>query len=271
MSRLRSSTRSRHAQNTFSIAGSLSVASVCEWSGVSMMTSCAPMPFIRSNSPSPSRSSVPSTRSAGNLLGTTRTSHPPVLPGVPLRYARISGGVWSSCPSQNGQSASGLIVTVSIWKSLGRFCRSVAMMTQRPVTGSFLRSAMNYRWRDSKSNAPLTNSTVWPLRCSSTATTSKRHATPVSRLMNKYDSAIALRRCRFCHVTDSNGDPKRLPDRALHLDEHEHRRRRARRCRARRSACETAGPQWHTRAAPALRTRNLRHACPTTAADPCAA
>ena len=41
--------------------------------GVSMITSCAPMPFIRSNMPSPSRSSVPSTCSAGNLFGTTRS------------------------------------------------------------------------------------------------------------------------------------------------------------------------------------------------------
>src|SRR6266566_7827362 len=107
-----------------------------------MITSCAPMPFMRSNSPSPSRSSVPSTRSAGNLFGTTRTSQPLALACVPLRYARISGGVLSSCPSQNGQSSSGLVVTVSIWKSLGRFWRSVEMMTQRPVTGSFRKSAM---------------------------------------------------------------------------------------------------------------------------------
>jgi hypothetical protein len=34
-------------------------------------------------------------------------------------------------------------VTGSTWKSLGRFWRKVEMMTQRPVTGSFLRSVMN--------------------------------------------------------------------------------------------------------------------------------
>ena len=33
---------------------------------------------------------------------------------APLRYARISGGVLSSCPWQNGQSSSPLVVTVSI-------------------------------------------------------------------------------------------------------------------------------------------------------------
>ena len=33
---------------------------------------------------------------------------------LPLRYARISGGVLFSCPSQNGQRSSGLVLTVSI-------------------------------------------------------------------------------------------------------------------------------------------------------------
>ena len=48
------------------------------WSGVSMMTSCAPIPFMRSNMPSAWRFSVPSIPKAGNLLGTTRTVHPGV-------------------------------------------------------------------------------------------------------------------------------------------------------------------------------------------------
>ncbi len=125
------------------MAASLIVVRVSPWVGVSMMTSCAPIPFIRSNRPSPSRSRLPSTRSAGNLLGTTRTSHPSLFGGDPLRYARISGGVLLSCPSQNGHRSSGLVVTGSTWKSLGRFWRKVEMMTQRPVTGSFLRSVMN--------------------------------------------------------------------------------------------------------------------------------
>src|SRR5947207_248486 len=44
-----------------------------------MITSCAPMPLMRSNMPSPARSTVPSTCTAGNLLGTTRTSQPGVF------------------------------------------------------------------------------------------------------------------------------------------------------------------------------------------------
>ena len=58
-------------------------ASDCEWSGVSITTSCAPMPFILSYRPSPRRSSCPSIWSAGNLFGTTRTVQPPVFAGLP--------------------------------------------------------------------------------------------------------------------------------------------------------------------------------------------
>ena len=42
------------------------------------------MPFIRSNSPSPSRSRLPSTCSAGNLFGTTRRSQPGAFGGLPF-------------------------------------------------------------------------------------------------------------------------------------------------------------------------------------------
>src|SRR6266576_6417654 len=106
-----------------------------------MITSWAPMPFMRSNSPSPSRSSVPSTCSAGNLFGTTRSSHPGVLGAPPSwRYERISGGVIASRPGQNGHSSRAMIAARSKRKSFGRFCRSVEMITQRPVTGS-LRSS----------------------------------------------------------------------------------------------------------------------------------
>src|SRR5688572_7067184 len=45
-----------------------------------------------------------------------------------------------SCPSQKGHAASGDVWTGSSRKSLGRFRRSVEMITQRPVTGS-LRSS----------------------------------------------------------------------------------------------------------------------------------
>ncbi len=80
--------RSRNAHSTRSISGSDIVASVLPWSGVSMITSCAPMPFIRSNSPSPSRSRFPSTCSAGNLFGTTRRSHPGPFGGAAVLAER---------------------------------------------------------------------------------------------------------------------------------------------------------------------------------------
>src|SRR5580765_1924611 len=108
-----------------------------------MITSWAPTPFMRSNIPSPSRSSVPSTLSAGNLFGTTRTSQPgPFAPPPFGRYASTSGGVMSSRPGQNGQCSRPTIVGRSNRKSFGRFCRSVEMITQRPVMGSFRSSGI---------------------------------------------------------------------------------------------------------------------------------
>ena len=80
-----------------------------------MMTSWAPIPLTRSNRPSPVRSSSPSIRRAGNLLGTTRRLQPGVSAGVPLeRRAMISGGVLSSLPVQNGQKLPPLITTGSL-------------------------------------------------------------------------------------------------------------------------------------------------------------
>src|SRR6185295_18651481 len=103
-----------------------------------MITSCAPMPFMRSNNPSPSRSSVPSTCSAGNMFGTTRTSHPGAFGDPPFwRYDRTSGGVIPSRPGQNGQCSRPTVADRSRRKSFGRFCRSVEIITHRPVTGSF--------------------------------------------------------------------------------------------------------------------------------------
>src|SRR5262245_32407194 len=108
-----------------------------------MITSCAPMPFMRSNNPSPCRSRVPSTCSAGNLFGTTRRSHPGPLGPLPLlRKASTSGGVICSRPVQNGQYCSPMTAGRSSRKSLGRFRRSVEMITQRPVTASFLSSGI---------------------------------------------------------------------------------------------------------------------------------
>src|SRR5271155_5719241 len=106
------------------------------------MTSCAPTPFILSNRPSPSRSKSPSMPSAGNLLGTTRTVQPGVFAPPLLRpYTRISGGVLASWPGQNGQFFPlGNGVTLSRRKSFGRLPRSVEIITQRPVIGSFRNS-----------------------------------------------------------------------------------------------------------------------------------
>ena len=84
----------------------------CRDRGVSMITSCAPMPFIRSNSPSPSRSSV-----ALDLQRRKLVRHDAQVPAgrvrraAVCRYASTSGGVMSSWPGQNGQSSSPMIVT----------------------------------------------------------------------------------------------------------------------------------------------------------------
>ncbi len=89
-------------------------ASVSRWRGDSMITSCAPMPFILSKIPSPCRSSVPSTRSTGNWFGTTRRSQPGAFDLLPLwRTASSSPGVIASCPSQNGHDGLGAMRTDS--------------------------------------------------------------------------------------------------------------------------------------------------------------
>src|ERR1700688_1306492 len=147
--------RSRYAHNTSSTARSGRLASVELWSGVSMITSCARTPFILSNSPAPSRSRSPSMPSAGNLLGTTRMLHPGVFLLPSLRpYTRISVGVLDSCPGQKGQFLPLEATTLSRRNSLGRLPRSVEIMTQRPVIGSFRNSgkdssSTNYYYRAS--------------------------------------------------------------------------------------------------------------------------
>src|SRR5215831_19958528 len=106
------------------------------------MTSWAPIPFILSYRPSPRRSRSPSIWRAGNLLGIARTLQPIVLGGVDSgRTAYTSGGVLSSFPGQNGQNPV-LLGTGTAVKLVGRRLRSVAMITQRPITGS-LRSSGN--------------------------------------------------------------------------------------------------------------------------------
>jgi hypothetical protein len=56
-------------------------------------------------------------------------------------YAMISGGVFSSLPSQKGQES----LLMGWWvdlKSVGLEALSEAMITQRPETGSFLNSGI---------------------------------------------------------------------------------------------------------------------------------
>src|SRR5882724_1204350 len=100
------------------------------------------MPFILSNMPSAWRPRSPSMPSAGNLFDITRTFQPSLLrdPSLLGRKARISGGVLLSLPGQKGQKLPPLATTRSRVKSPGRLERSVEMMTQRPVTESFLSS-----------------------------------------------------------------------------------------------------------------------------------
>ena len=79
-------------------------------------------------------------RSAGNLLGTTRSDQPGPLGGLPMgRTAKSSAGVRDSSPGQKGQRPFDFATGAGA-KSEGRRARSVEMMTQRPTTGS-LRSS----------------------------------------------------------------------------------------------------------------------------------
>src|SRR3989449_6614109 len=132
--------RSRNASSTSATASSGRDAREAVCSGVSITTSWAPTPVILSKRPSPDGSRSPSILSAGNLFGTTRYVQPGPFGSLPgRRSAKISGGVWPSWPSQNAH-ADTRGRTGSATKSDGRRARSVAMMTQRPTTGS-LRSS----------------------------------------------------------------------------------------------------------------------------------
>ena len=89
---------------------------------------------------------MPFTCSAGNLFGTTRTSQPgAVRVAAVRRYDSTSRGVICSWPSQKGQNDARRTAGCSRRKSLGRLRRSVEMITQRPVTGSFLSSGIGIR------------------------------------------------------------------------------------------------------------------------------
>src|SRR5258708_12008787 len=89
--------------------------------------------------------------SAGKRFGTTRIFHSGVLAPVPFRpYARISGGVFPSFPGQKGQFCGALGKTLSRRKSLGRFPRSVEIITHRPVIGSLRNSGNAFPQTDSR-------------------------------------------------------------------------------------------------------------------------
>ena len=75
------------------------------------------------------------------LIGTTRSDQPALFASEPLRYARISGGVWLSFPSQNGQKPPDFS-TLCLPFINGRRALSVDIITHRPVTGSFLSSGI---------------------------------------------------------------------------------------------------------------------------------
>src|SRR5207248_748911 len=69
------------------------------------------------------------------------------LGAVPFsRYAITSCGVICSCPGQNGHCSRPIVFARSNRKSFGRFCRSVEMMTHRPVTGSLRSSGKSRSW-----------------------------------------------------------------------------------------------------------------------------
>src|SRR5437588_12363605 len=98
------------------------------------------------------------------------------------------------------------------------------MITQRPVTGSLRKSAIETKTVGSRlwalgfgperayhavrSKADFNTSTFsLPDSSRVTATTSKRQAMSDSRFMNKYDMAMRLSRFRFCHGTESKAGP----------------------------------------------------------------
>src|SRR3989304_2940300 len=108
------------------------------WSGVSIITSWAPIPFILSNIPSPDLLRSPYIWRAGNLLGITRSVQPGVFGWVEEGLkATISGGVVYSLPGQKGQNPPFLLCTGGEAKSVGLFPLSTAIMTQPPEMGSF--------------------------------------------------------------------------------------------------------------------------------------
>jgi hypothetical protein len=84
-------------------------------------------------------------------------------------------------PLEKGHSASPFVVTVSI-RNRGALLAPVEMMTQRPVTGSFLRSAIWFIEGAPASNA-LRPSYARSRRISTIDTTSKRYATPPETLL----------------------------------------------------------------------------------------
>ena len=141
-----------------------------------------------------------------------------VMPGGLTRVASSSGGVWASCPSQNGHSGSGAMCTCSREKSEARLRRSVETMTHRPVTGSLRSSDIVGRAFETPHPAPNASritSTRTSCAATSTTTTSNRHGCPSSRCRaRKSDAMCAIRRC-FIGVMAAAPPPKRSDVRAF--------------------------------------------------------
>src|SRR5208337_2560755 len=209
----RSTMRSRNAHSTSSIRFSERVARVASCSGVSMMTSCAPMPFILSNIPSACRLRLPSMPSAGNLLGTTRTVQPSELLEAPFgRYARTSEGVLLSLPGQNGQKPP-FIFTGSRLKSVGRLERSVEMMTHRPTMGSLRSSGTDNLEKQPYYLTPEPSSRLRGL----TVAAGRRHTrmtwtTAAQARQSLFAADVPTRQPSFQSLRQSNAVPAR-PDR----------------------------------------------------------
>src|SRR3989442_6597157 len=105
------------------------------------MTSWAPTPSTDTSRPSRCSRTSPDRSSAGNLFGTHRILQPGPSAVPPSRYARTSGGVIPSWPSQNGQSAFG-VASFGFRKTPGRWDRAAEKTTQVGVAQSLRISDM---------------------------------------------------------------------------------------------------------------------------------
>src|SRR2546426_5882302 len=84
------------------------------------MISCAPTPSTLTDGPSRCSRTSPTRSNVGNLFGTHRIDQPSPSGFPRSRYARTSGGVIVSWPSQNGQLSFG-VVSFAFRKAPGRW------------------------------------------------------------------------------------------------------------------------------------------------------